>query len=72
VHEFGRALGAVRPGIGEAEAQTIDRAVRHTTLGAMLDRSVTPSELRSELYSIAEMRPPARPRGDGRQVAASF
>jgi hypothetical protein len=38
----------------------------------MLDRSVTPSELRSELYSIVEMRPLARPRADGRQVAASF
>ena len=60
VHEFGLALRAVRPDIGDAEAHAIDRAVRHTTLGAMLDRSVTPSELRSELYLIVEMRPPAR------------
>ncbi len=72
VHEFVRAVKAVRTGIGDAEAQAIDRAVRHTTLGAMLDRSVTPSELRSELYSIVAMRPPARPRGDERQAAASF
>jgi len=72
VPEFVRAVRAVRPGIGEAEAQAIDRAVRHATLGAMLDRSVTPSELRNELYSIVEMRPLARPRGDERQAAASF
>jgi hypothetical protein len=72
VHEFVRALRTERPDIGDAEAQTIDRAVHHTTLGAMLDRSVTPSELRNELYLIVEMRTPARSRGDGRQVAASF
>jgi AcrR family transcriptional regulator len=72
VPEFVRAVRAVRPDIGEAEAYTIDRAVRHTTLGAMLDRSVTPSELRNELYSIVEMRPLARPRGDEHQAAASF
>ena len=72
VHEFGLALRAVRTDIGDAEAQAIDRAVRHTTLGAMLDRSVTPSELRGELYMIVEMRPPARPRGDERRAAASF
>jgi AcrR family transcriptional regulator len=71
-HEFARPLRAVRTDIGEAEAQTIDRAVRHATLGAMLDRSVTPSELRDELYSIVGMRPLARPREDGRQAAASF
>jgi hypothetical protein len=71
VPEFVRAVRAVRPDIGDAEAQTIDRAVRHATLGAMLDRSVTPSELRNELYSIVEIRPLARPRGDGRQAAAS-
>ena len=72
VHEFVGAVKAVRPDIGDAEAQAIDRAVRHTTLGAMLDRSVTPSELRGELYMIVEMRPPARPRGDERRAAPSF
>jgi hypothetical protein len=72
VPEFVRAVRAVRPDIGEAEARTIDRAVRHATLGAMLDRSVTPSELRNELYSIVEIRPLARRRGDEHQVAASF
>ncbi len=72
VPEFVRAVKAVRPDIGDAEAQTIDRAVRHTTLGAMLDRNVTPSELRNELYFIVQMRPPARTRDDGRQAAASF
>jgi AcrR family transcriptional regulator len=72
VPEFVRAVRAVRPDIGDAEAQAIDRAVRHTTLGAMLDRNVTPSELRSELYLIVQMRPLARLRGDGRQAAASF
>lgn len=71
VHDFVRAVRAVRTDIGDAEAQTIDRAVRHTTLGAMLDRSVTPSELRNELYLIVDMRPLARPRRDGRQAAAS-
>ncbi len=72
VPEFVRAVKAVRPDIGDVEAQTIDRAVRHTTLGAMLDRNVTPSELRNELYFIVQMRPPARTRDDGRQAAASF
>jgi len=72
VHEFVRALKAVRTDIGDAQAQTLDRALRHTTLGAMLDRSVTPSELRDELYSIVAMRPLARPRADGRQAAASL
>ena len=43
VPEFVRAVRAVRPDVGEAEAQAIDRAVRHTTPGAMLDRSVTPA-----------------------------
>lgn len=41
---------------------SIDRAVRHVTLGAMLDRSVTSAELRDELYSIVNTRPLARPR----------
>jgi AcrR family transcriptional regulator len=65
VHEFTQALTAARTDIGDAEAQTIDRAVRHTTLGAMLDRSVTPSQLRSELHLIVEGRPLARPREEG-------
>jgi AcrR family transcriptional regulator len=72
VPEFARAVRAVRTDIGDAQAHTIDRAVRHTTLGAMLDRSVTPSQLRNELYTIVGMRPLARPRLDGRQAAASF
>jgi AcrR family transcriptional regulator len=72
VPEFIRAVQAVRTDIGETQAQAIDRAVRHTTLGAMLDRSVTPSQLRNELYSIVDMRPLARPLGNGRQAAASF
>jgi len=72
VQGFIRAVRVVRTDIGDAEAQAIDRAVRHTTLGAMLDRSVTASELRAELYSIVGVRPLARPRVDGRQAAASF
>jgi len=72
VPEFVLALRAVRTDIGDAEAQTIDRAVRHATLGAMLDRSVTPSELRNELHSIVEKRWVSRPRGDEHQAAASF
>jgi hypothetical protein len=57
VHEFARALRAVRTDIGDAEAHTVDRAVRHTTLGAMLDRGVTPAEPRNELCLIVEMWP---------------
>jgi AcrR family transcriptional regulator len=72
VPEFVQAVRAVRADIGDAEAHTIDRAVRHATLGAMLDRSVTPSELRNELHSIVGVRPLARPRRDEHQVAASF
>jgi hypothetical protein len=72
VPEFVRAVRVVRPDIGQAEARTSDRAVRHATLGAMLDRSVTSSELRAELYSIVGMLPLARPRTGGRQAAASF
>jgi AcrR family transcriptional regulator len=68
---FTQVVRAVRTDIGDTEAHTIDRAVRHTTLGAMLDPSVTPSELRSELYSIVDRRPAARPRGPERQAAAS-
>jgi AcrR family transcriptional regulator len=57
VHDFVGPLRAARTDIGDAEAQMIDRALRHAALGAMLDRSITPSQLRSELYSIVEMRP---------------
>lgn len=71
VPEFARALRAVRPDIGDADAQAIDRAVRHTTLGAMLDRNVTPSDLRNELYSIVKTPSLSRPRGDLRQVASN-
>ena len=71
VPDFTRALRAVRTDMGDAEAQTIDRAVRHVTLGAMLDRSVTPSELRDELRSIVEARSPSRARGEERQLVAS-
>jgi len=69
-HEFAQALRAVRTDIGDAEVQTLDRAVRHVTLGAMLDRSVTCAELRSELCSILEMRSISRPRVDERQAGA--
>jgi len=72
LQEFVRAIRAVRTDLGDAEAQTLDRALRHTMFGAMLDRSVTPSDLRSELRSIVEMRLPAHPRVDGRRAAASF
>jgi AcrR family transcriptional regulator len=72
LQEFVRAIRAVRTDMGDAEAQTLDRALRHTMFGAMLDRSVTPSDLRSELRSIVEVRLPAHPRVDGRRAAASF
>jgi AcrR family transcriptional regulator len=71
-HEFALAVRAVRTDMGDAEVQTLDRAVRHVTLGAMLDRSVTPSELRSELRSLVGMRSRSRPRDEERQAAASF
>ncbi len=61
VPDFVRAVKDVRPDIGDAEARAIDRAVRHATLGAMLDRSVSASELRNELYSIVQRGPIARP-----------
>lgn len=72
LQEFVRAIRAVRTDMGDAKAQTLDRALRHTMFGAMLDRSITPSDLRSELRSIVEMRLPAHPRVHGRQAAASF
>ena len=72
LQEFVRAIRAVRTDMGDAEAQTLDRALRHTMFGAMLDRSVTPSDLHSELRAIVEMRLLAHPRVDGRQAAASF
>ena len=72
LQEFVRAIGAVRPDMTDGEAQTLDRALRHTAFGAMLDRSVTPSDLRNELRSIVEMRLLAHPRVGGRQAAASF
>ena len=71
LQEFVRAIRAVRTDMGDAEAQTLDRALRHTMFGAMLDRGITPSDLRSELRSIVEMRLPAHPRVDGRRAAAS-
>jgi AcrR family transcriptional regulator len=71
-HEFAEAVRAVRPDLKDAEIQTLDRLVRHVTLGAMLDRSVTPSELRNELRSIVAARPLSRPRGEERQAVASF
>jgi AcrR family transcriptional regulator len=70
-HEFAQAVRAVRTDMGDAEVQTLDRAVRHVTLGAMLDPSVTPSELRDELHAIVEMRSLSRPRGEERQAMAS-
>jgi AcrR family transcriptional regulator len=72
LQEFVGAIRAVRTDMGDAEVQTLDRALRHTMFGAMLDRSVTPSDLHSELRSIVEMRLLAHPRVDGRQAAASF
>jgi AcrR family transcriptional regulator len=60
VPEFVQAVRDVRPGIGEAEAQAIDRAVRHATLGAMLDRNISASELRNELYLIVQRQSVAR------------
>jgi AcrR family transcriptional regulator len=72
LQEFVGAIRAVRTDMGDAEVQTLDRALRHTMFGAMLDRSVTPSDLRNELRSIVEMRLLAHPRVDGRQAAASF
>jgi AcrR family transcriptional regulator len=71
VHEFVVALRAARPGIADDDAATIDRALRHATLGAMLDDSVTPSELRDELHSIVEM-PPSRGGGDERRAAVGL
>jgi AcrR family transcriptional regulator len=70
-HEFAQAVRAVRTDMGDAEVRTLDRAVRHVTLGAMLDPSVTPSELRSELYALVEMRSVSRSRGEERQATAS-
>jgi hypothetical protein len=70
-HQFVRTVRAVRTDMADAEAETLDRALRHTVLGAMLDRSATPSDLRNELRSIVEMRLLAHPRGGGRQAAAS-
>jgi len=72
LQEFVRAIRAVRPDMTDAEAQTLDRALRHTAFGAMLDPSATPSDLRNELRSIVEMRLLAHPPGGGRQAAASF
>ena len=71
LHQFVRTVRAVRTDMADAEAETLDRALRHTVLGAMLDRSATPSDLRNELRSIVEMRLLAHPRGGGRQAAAS-
>jgi AcrR family transcriptional regulator len=70
LQEFVRAVRAVRTDMGDAEAQTLDRALRHAVFGAMLDRSATPSDLRDELRSIVEIRLLAHPRGDGRHAAA--
>jgi AcrR family transcriptional regulator len=70
-HEFAHAVRAVRTDMGDAEVETLDRAVRHVTLGAMLDRSVTAPELRSELRSLVEMRFKSRARGEERQAFAS-
>jgi hypothetical protein len=72
LQEFIRAIRAVRTDMGDAEAETLNRALRHTVFGAMLDRSATPSDLRNELRSIVEMRLLAHPRVGGRQAAASF
>jgi AcrR family transcriptional regulator len=69
LREFVRLVRAVRTDMGDAEAQTLDRALRHAMLGAMLDRSATPSDLRNELRSIVETRPLAHPRGGGRHAA---
>jgi AcrR family transcriptional regulator len=72
VRDFVLALRAVQPDMGDSEARAIDRVVRHATLGAMLDRSVSPAELRNELQVIVYTRPLARMRWDERQAAASF
>jgi AcrR family transcriptional regulator len=61
LQEFIGAVRAVRTDLGDAEAQTLDRALRHAVLGAMLDRSATPSDLRDELRSIVESRLLAAP-----------
>ena len=70
-HEFAQAVRAVRTDMGDAELQTLDRAVRHVTLGAMLDRSVAPTELRSELRSLVGMRSLSGQRDEERQAVAS-
>lgn len=72
LHQFVRTVRAVRTDMADAEAETLDRALRHTVLGAMLDPSATPSDLRNELRSIVEMRLLAHPRVGRRQAAASF
>jgi AcrR family transcriptional regulator len=61
LQEFIRAVRAMRTDLGDAEAQTLDRALRHAVLGAMVDRSATPSDLRDELRSIVELRLLAAP-----------
>jgi AcrR family transcriptional regulator len=55
LEEFINLARAVRTDLPDAEADALDRALRHTLFGAMLDRSATPKELHSELRSIAEM-----------------
>ena len=72
LQQFVRTIRAVRTDMTDAEAQTLDRAMRHTLFGAMLDRSAIPSDLRNELRSIVEMRLLAHPRVGGRQAAANF
>jgi hypothetical protein len=72
LEEFINLARAVRTDLGDAEADALDRALRHSLFGAMLDRSATPKDLHSELRSIVEMTLLAQPRVGGRQPAASF
>jgi AcrR family transcriptional regulator len=69
--EFAEPLRAVRPDLGDAELDAVQRALRHAVIGAALDRSATPSDLQRELRSIMELRLLASPHVGGSQAVAS-
>jgi AcrR family transcriptional regulator len=68
-----RPLRQALPGCTEDELRGLGRSLRRTFFSALIDRTVTPEEMRDELLSLIRGRPalvPMRPRPEPRKVIA--